>query len=99
MPPGPGALPPTLHQNHPNPFNPVTAIRFEVARAGKVTLEVYDATGALVVGLLDAPKEAGLHTVTWDGRNRSGHEVPSGVYFYRLQSGDTELTRKMILLK
>ncbi|MFQ5511118.1 MAG: FlgD immunoglobulin-like domain containing protein [Candidatus Krumholzibacteriia bacterium] len=88
-----------LFQNHPNPFNPVTTIAYEVAARSRVTLQVFDVNGALVRTLVDAGQTPGANTVVWDGRDRRGRRVASGVYFYRLRAGGMSLTRKMALLE
>jgi hypothetical protein len=88
-----------LDQNLPNPFNPRTEIRFELPRAARVTLQVYDLRGRLVRTLVNGPREAGPQTVTWSGRDARGAEVASGVYVYRLATGGQVLQRKMTLLK
>ncbi len=106
--PGPGNLPKILAaasdqlsalgfelaQNYPNPFNPSTTIRFSLPAASSITLKVYNLAGQEVATLLDEPREAGMHTVQW---NASG--LPSGVYFYRLQAGEFEETRKLLLMR
>jgi hypothetical protein len=89
----------TLEQNHPNPFNPMTTIRFELTRAAEATLAVYDAGGALVAEIARGRYADGPHDVRWSGTDARGESVASGVYFYRLVSGSTILTRKMVLLK
>ena len=88
-----------LHQNNPNPFNPLTRIGFVLPRAAPARLGIYDASGRLVTTLVDGALDAGPHEVTWSGRDRAGNPVASGIYFYRLSSGSRTLTRKMILLK
>ena len=94
------AMPLTLHQNHPNPFNPSTTVSYYLPEASVVTLEVYDSSGRLVTRLADHEKqEKGTHSVGWRGRDAQGRTVSSGVYFYRLQSGKEILSRKMILLR
>ena len=94
------AMPLTLNQNHPNPFNPSTTISYYLPVAGPVTLEVYDSSGRLVSRFLDGAKEEkGTHSVAWRGLDAQGRSVSSGVYFYRLQSGKEILSRKMILLR
>ena len=89
-----------LHQNIPNPFNPVTTINYEVAAGGAdVTLAVYDVAGRLVRMLLDEHQAAGSHDVVWDGRDDAGTAVSSGVYFYRMSSGAFTDSKRMVLLK
>jgi len=88
-----------LSQNYPNPFNPSTVIDFALPEAADVSLNVFDANGRLVRSLARARMNAGPHSARWDGRDAEGDAVASGVYFYRLQSGETTITRKMVLLK
>jgi hypothetical protein len=88
-----------LEQNYPNPFNPTTNIRFSLPETNDVTLEVYDLTGRLVRTLVSGQVEAGVHTMTWDGKDASGVQVASGVYLYRIQAGAFNQTNKMTLLK
>ena len=88
-----------LNRAHPNPFNPITNIKFALPTQGKVTLKVYDLAGRHVRTLLDGPKTAGYHSVMWDGTDRKGHGVASGAYYYRLLAPGFEQTRKMMLLK
>lgn len=89
-----------LHQNTPNPFNPSTSIRYEVALGGgHITLRVYDVNGRLVNTLVDKAETAGQKFVTWDGRNNTGRATATGVYFYRLTAPGFEQTRKMLLVK
>ena len=89
----------TLMQNYPNPFNPTTQIAFTLPRAQKVTLSVYNILGQRVATLVDGMVVAGTHVVTWNARDNFGIELPSGVYFYRLQAGGYSEARKMVLLK
>jgi len=88
-----------LERNSPNPFNPATVIRFEVAAAGKTTLRIYSARGSLVRTLADEWLPAGGYRVRWDGKDSRGNSAASGVYFYKLEEGGRSLTRKMSLLK
>ncbi len=83
-----------LRQNFPNPFNPTTRIEFGLPRATHVRLTVYNALGQQVALLVDAPKAAGVHTVEFDARN-----LPSGLYFYKLEAGNVSRVRKMLLMK
>ncbi len=89
-----------LYQNVPNPFNPMTTIRYDVpAGGGDVTLRVYDVAGRLVRTLVDGTEGPGEKTVTWNGSNDRGQIVASGVYFYRMTSESFTKTRKMLLMK
>ncbi|MCH8567764.1 MAG: T9SS type A sorting domain-containing protein [Balneolales bacterium] len=83
-----------LSQNYPNPFNPTTAIRYGLPEDGLVQLEVFNILGQRVAVLASGQQTAGYHQVQFDARR-----LASGVYIYRLRSGDTLLTRKMMLLK
>ena len=76
----------TLSPNAPNPFNAATSIRFELYRAGDVSLVVHDSLGRVVKRLVEGHLNAGLHAVTWDGVDDAGIPVSSGVYVYRLAS-------------
>jgi hypothetical protein len=84
----------SLEQNYPNPFNPVTQIKFTVPKSDFVRLAVFDLTGSLVETLVQENLSAGTYNIEWDGSRFS-----SGVYFYRLQSGNFAETRKMMLTK
>jgi hypothetical protein len=88
-----------LFQNHPNPFNPTTTIRFVVPRASHVTLRVYSPAGKLVRTLVDRVLHSGTREAIWDGTNDIGNRVASGVYFCRLRVDRVYLSHKMILLK
>jgi len=88
-----------LQQNFPNPFNPATTIQFELATPSVVKLSIHDLAGRHVATLLEGLESAGAHTLVWNGRNGSGQAVGSGVYYYRLNSTDLTLTRKMVLTK
>jgi hypothetical protein len=89
-----------LHQNIPNPFNPVTTIGYDVpAGGGRVTIEIFDVSGRLVRTLVDGSVGAGVRSAVWDGRDAEGAEVGSGVYFCRMTAPGLEQTVKMTLLK
>ncbi|SYZ74783.1 exported hypothetical protein [Candidatus Zixiibacteriota bacterium] len=88
-----------LAQNRPNPFNPVTTIRYAVPAPGHVSLEVFDLLGRKVRTLVDDMKSAGIYRIEWDGRDEGNQPVSSGVYFYKLRAGSVIQTRKMLLLK
>jgi hypothetical protein len=88
-----------LYQNHPNPFNPSTTIRYYLGDAGAVSLEIYDINGSLVRRLEDRRARKGLHTVEWNGLDDRGNRAGSGLYLCRLRAGKETLSRKMILLR
>lgn len=88
-----------LAQNRPNPFNPSTEISFSLPKPAEVTLVIYNVLGESVVTLAEGQRAAGTHAVRWDGRDKNGRAVASGVYFYRLDAGEFSATRKMVLLK
>jgi hypothetical protein len=89
-----------LFQNYPNPFNPATTIAFDLPAGAHVSLEVFDITGQRVSTLVDQKLGTGRHTIRWNGISDAGHEVPTGVYLYRITTADglTE-SRRMILLR
>jgi len=84
----------SLSQNYPNPFNPTTTISYTIPKNGLVTLKVYDVLGTEVAELVNEVKEAGNYSVTFNAS-----ELPSGIYFYTLTSGNFMATKKLILLK
>lgn len=88
-----------LHANRPNPFNPVTTIAFDLPARQQVDLSIYDVGGRLVRRLAGGPMNAGTHELVWDGRAAGGEESASGIYFYRLETGDFTQTKKMILIR
>jgi hypothetical protein len=99
---GSGSLLPSqfsLAQNYPNPFNPETQIAFNIAEAGRARLEIFNILGQSVDVLLDEYVPVGQVIRQWDGRDRNGAEVPSGIYFYRLRHNGASVTRQMVLLR
>ena len=83
-----------LSNAYPNPFNPTTTIEYSLPQSGDVSLIIYNLTGQEVTRLVSEVQQAGYHQVTWNAAN-----VPSGIYFYRLQAGDFVQTKKIVLLK
>ncbi len=89
-----------LTQNFPNPFNPVTAIRYGLPQAERVTLRIYNLLAEEVVTLMnDEFQAAGYHVAIWDGRNKLGKVVGSGIYIYRFRAGNFTSIKKMALVK
>lgn len=88
-----------LHQNHPNPFNAGTVIRYELPVGSNVSLDVFDVLGGRVVTLAEGFMAAGTHALSWDGRNSNNRPVASGMYFYRLVTDGFTQTKKLVVLK
>jgi hypothetical protein len=89
-----------LHQNYPNPFNPITKIKYDLPENSIVNLVIYDIRGRQVQTIFsNRYQEAGYRHVVWNGLDKYGKPVPSGMYFYRISAADFNSTRKMILLK
>ncbi len=84
----------SLSQNHPNPFNVSTTIRYDLPNQSDVTIEIYDILGRKVETIIDGWQPAGAHSVVWDAE-----DVSSGVYFYRIQAGEYAESRSCLLLK
>ena len=91
----------SLMQNFPNPFNPSTNIKYQIMKSGFVSLKVFDALGKEVATLVNEKQDAGTYSVTFDASlgGSSGSGISSGIYFYKLTSGDFTETKRMILLK
>lgn len=97
VPPGDdGLLPRTnkLEQNYPNPFNPTTQIKYSIPHTGYISLKVYNLLGEEIATLFEGIRQAGNYVATFDGS-----KCASGVYFYRLRSGNFVETKKLVLLK
>jgi hypothetical protein len=88
-----------LDQNYPNPFNPSTQIRFQLPKAQRVTLEIFNIRGQKVRTLIDSRYSAGSHEVVWNGLNNRGRQVASGIYVYKIRAGNFTQTRKMNLIR
>jgi len=91
-----------LSQNFPNPFNPSTVISYTIPDQSEdiaVKLNVFNIRGQLVQTLVDEVQGPGVYTVNWEGVDRQGRKVSSGIYFYRINAGNYVAMRKMVLLK
>jgi predicted secreted protein len=84
----------SLHQNYPNPFNPGTKIKYSVPQSSEVIIKIFDVLGNEIETLVNEEKPVGTYEINWNAAN-----LPSGVYFYRLQAGEFVETKKMVLLK
>jgi hypothetical protein len=89
----------SLAQNYPNPFNPVTTIEYTLSGHSNVLLKIYNLIGQEIITLVDETQNSGIHSVVWDGRDRSGQVVSSGIYIYRLQAGTDVQSRKMVFMR
>ena len=88
-----------LHNNYPNPFNPITTIKFEIAKISNVKLTIYDAIGKEITTLVNEKLNAGTYEVKWPAPTEDASNFASGVYFYKLITNDFIETKKMILSK
>jgi hypothetical protein len=95
----PGSSRAAIQRVYPNPFNPSTTIEFSVPKQGPTSIRVFDLRGRQVATLVDASMPAGQYRVRWDGRDPSGRDVSSGVYFAMIESAGTRHSVRLTLLK
>jgi len=88
-----------LYNNYPNPFNPVTTLRYDLPENSHVTITIYDMLGRQVKTLINQTQDAGFRSVIWDATNDYGKPVSAGIYLYQIQTGEFMQTKKMVLLK
>jgi hypothetical protein len=88
-----------LEQNYPNPFNSATTISFSLPKRTEVSLRIYDTLGRLIYTVVDQNLSQGFHKFIWDGQNNEAMPVPSGVYFYRIETPEFNSTKKLIFIK
>jgi hypothetical protein len=88
-----------LRGNYPNPFDETTTLEYTLGEERGVTIQIYNVLGQQIHTLIDDTKRAGLHRTTWDGTNRYGDRVGSGVYFVRMEAGPTTETQKVVLVR
>ena len=88
-----------LHDNYPNPFNPVTNLEYDLHKEAFVNVTIFDMLGNKVNKLIDEIQSSGKKSIQWDATNNNGQPVSAGVYLYRIQVGNYHKTKKMILLK
>jgi hypothetical protein len=83
-----------LHQNFPNPFNATTTIKYSVAKGGKVSIKIYDILGRQIMTIVNEYKDPGYYTI-----HLNAEKFASGLYFYRMETGNYSNTRKFLLIK
>ena len=88
-----------LSPAYPNPFNPITTLRYDLPDDNHVTLTIYDLNGREIDRLVNAVQPAGHKSVQWNATDMQGKPVSAGVYLYQIQAGEFVQTRKMVLLK
>jgi hypothetical protein len=88
-----------VHQNHPNPFNPVTTLRYELPQDAMVNITIYDMMGRQVKSLVNGSQTAGYRTIQWNAANDRNEPVSAGLYLYTIEAGKFRQTKKMVLLK
>ena len=88
-----------VHQNHPNPFNPTTTLRYDLPEDALVNITIYDIMGRSIRSLVNSRQTAGYRSIQWNATNNLGEPVSAGMYIYMIQAGEFRQTRKMVLLK
>jgi hypothetical protein len=88
-----------VHQSHPNPFNPVTTLQYDLPEDGFVNITVYDMMGRQINTLVSGQQNAGYKSIQWNATNNTGQPVSAGVYLYSIEAGEFRQVRKMVLLK
>jgi len=88
-----------LYQNYPNPFNPKTHIEYQLPKQTRISLKIYNIMGQEVRTLVDEVKEAGYHSVIWNGLDNNGTPITSGIYYYRMVTDSHVEVKKMVLLR
>ena len=90
---------PVLKGNYPNPFNPTTTISFSLPNEQEIELTIFNIKGQKVKTLYSGTADVGEHTIIWEGKDNNDKQVGSGIYFYKLETNNKELTRKMLMMK
>jgi len=88
-----------LHNAYPNPFNPVTTLRYDLPEDALVNITIYDMMGRIVSNLVSSQQNAGYKSIQWNATNNAGQPVSAGLYLYTIQAGKFRQTKKMLLLK
>jgi flagellar hook assembly protein FlgD len=95
------SLPLSFHisQNYPNPFNPITRITYSIPKESQVTISIFNLLGQKIVDLVSQNITPGEYSMTWNGTNRSGEAVPSGIYIYSIEADEFQSSKKMVMIK
>jgi len=88
-----------LHNAYPNPFNPVTTLRYDLPEDANVNITIYDMMGRVVKTMVNTQQNAGFKSVQWNATKNMGQSVSAGLYLYTIQAGEFRQTKKMVLLK
>ena len=88
-----------LDNNYPNPFNPITSLRYALPEDGIVNITIYDMMGRRVKTLVNSSQTAGYKSIRWNATNNRNEPVSAGLYLYSIQAGEFRQTKKMVLLK
>ena len=88
-----------LYNNYPNPFNPVTTLRYDLPEDALVNITIYDIMGRIVRTLINSQQNAGFKSIQWNATNDAGSPLSAGLYLYKIQADNLVQTRKMVLLK
>jgi len=88
-----------LYNAYPNPFNPITTLRYDLPDDAMVNVTIYDMMGRIVKNLVSSQQNAGYKSIQWDATNNIGQPVSAGLYLYTIQAGEFRQTKKMVLLK
>ena len=88
-----------LHHNYPNPFNPVTTLRYDLPEDAMVSITIYDMMGRIVKTMVNVDQTAGHKSIQWNATNNVGQPVSAGLYLYTIEAGEFRQTKKMVLLK
>ena len=89
----------SLYNAYPNPFNPVTTLRYDLPENALVTITIYDMMGRVVNNLVSSQQRAGYKSIQWNATNNEGQTVAAGLYLYTIEAGQFSQTKKMVLLK
>ena len=88
-----------VSQNYPNPFNPTTNVNIQLPEQNNLIVSIYDVSSRLINTLVDEKLDAGFYSIEWNGKDKFGQAVPTGVYFMKVVSGDFTATKKMVYIK